>query len=91
MTVSDQNEYIAKIQAMLFEDLNTSSDVSVNGIFAIIEVSKQYQKRVEQRIIDAVTDTARWIQKYLMYCRHMARPIDTVLVSNLIDSLKYMY
>lgn len=87
VTTNSKNEYITKMQTMLFEDLSTKGDSSINGFLAMRNVSEQYKESVEQYVIDITLDTAIWIQKYLMHCRHMARPIDTVLVTNLINLL----
>lgn len=84
-----EKEYIAQIKSLLLEDLNSQDDLSPNGTLAIAVISGQYQGKVKQRTIDVVTDTAKWIEIYLMRCRHMARPVDSVLVTNLINSLEY--
>lgn len=58
-------EYKTQIKALLLDDLNSKSDVSPNGMFAIAEISRQYQGRVQQRTIDVVMDTSRWIRNTL--------------------------
>ena len=84
-----KKEYIAEIQALLLEDLNSEDDLCPNGMLAITLISGQYQGKVHQCTIDAVMDKSRWILTYLMHCRHMTRPVDRALVTNLIKSLEY--
>ena len=80
-----KKEYISQIKLMLLENVDSQTDISPNGMSSIIEVSEHYRNKISDNVIESVLDTAKWIETYLMHCRHMARPIDKILVTNLIN------
>lgn len=86
----EKKEYIEKIKELLTENLNSESDISPNGMFVIYKISKQYQSKISQETIDIVTNKSKWLIDYFMHCRHMARPIDKILATNIINSLEFV-
>lgn len=85
-----KKEYIKKIKDVLIKDLNTKSDLSPNGMFAINEISEEYKGKIQQSVIDMVTDISKWLESYFMHCHHMNRPVDDVIANHLIGLLDYI-
>ena len=85
-----KQEFIQKIKALLIEDLNSDGDVGPNGMLSIVKILEQYQGNVQQYTVDVVMEESRWLQTYFTHCRHMARPIDIVLATKIIDSFDYL-
>ena len=79
--------YIDKIKGILRVDLDARDEVCPCGMVEILAVSKGYEDRIKEEVIERVVEDARWLVLYFMRCRHMARPIDKVLARNVIDTL----
>lgn len=84
-----KSEYIQQVKNILREDLYYNGDVSPNGIYAVVLLSEKYKGKISQDILDMTIEESKWIQLYLARCRHMNRPIDTALITGVIDTLNY--
>ena len=76
---------IKTIQKMMFENLYTNGDICPNTNYDIMKVIDKYCIDEEKRYL--ITREITWLNTYFTHCRHMKRPIDEQLVTNLIKRL----
>lgn len=84
----EKHKFIEELKKLLFEDLDTSNDISPN-LLKIKEIYAKYPGLSDNTISQA-KNTSNWLETYFMHCRHRARPIDVELATGIINSLDYI-
>lgn len=85
---------IHEIQCLILMDLRhltlaNPHDIAPYGMGTIGAIIAKYKEKLSPNLTEALIQESRWIYTYFTHCRHLAQPIDSLLVIKLVEMFEY--